>query len=190
MNAHTALDVPRRLWLRIEDFVLLNDAGALENFSKSELIDGEIITINAQYRPHSAVHSELLFRLKSAFRNFDLGLTPLVEAAVAMPPHDMPEPDIVVTSEPRGEGPVPLASVALIVEIASTTRQFHLGRKAALYARHHVPEYWVVDLDRAKIVRHWQPGVQGYEAIDTLPLGSPVTAATLPALAVPTADLV
>ena len=52
MNAYAPPDVPRRLWLRIEDFMLLGDAGALDDISKSTLIDGEVITMHAQFRPH------------------------------------------------------------------------------------------------------------------------------------------
>ena len=32
--------------------MLLDDAGALDGFSKSTLIDGEVITMHAQFRPH------------------------------------------------------------------------------------------------------------------------------------------
>ena len=190
MNAHAAPDVPRRLWLRIEDFMLLGDAGALDGFSKSELIDGEVITMNAQFRPHAFAQSQLLIRLAIALQQLDLGLSAVIEAAVAMPPHDMPEPDITVTSEPRGDGPIPLASVALVIEVANTTRSFDLGAKAALYARHLVPEYRVVDLLNAEIVRHWQPGAEGYGQRDVQAFGGALGAATIAGLSVETAGLV
>ena len=189
MNAHVPLDVPRRLWLRVEDFMLLGNAGALDGFRKSELIDGEVITTNAQFRPHAYAQSQLLIRLAAALDGLDLGLAAVIEAAVAMPPHDMPEPDITVTSEPCGDGPVPLASVALVVEVDSTTRDFDLGRKAALYARHEVPEYWVVDLRKAEISRHWRPGADGYGARDATPFGATITAASITGLSVETAGL-
>ena len=32
--------------------MLLDDAGALDGFSRSILIDGEVITMHAQFRPH------------------------------------------------------------------------------------------------------------------------------------------
>ena len=189
MNALALLDTPRRLLLRIEDFLTLNIAGTLDGFAKSELIDGEIITMNAQFRPHSFAQSQLLIRLAHALASLDLDLTPVIEVAIAMPPYDMPEPDITLTSSPRGEGPVPLASVALVVEVSSTTRDFDLGRKAALYAHHRIPEYWVVDLPGAEIVRHWQPGADGYACRDAVAFGTSITAATLPDLTVETAGL-
>jgi len=190
MNAAAPLDSPRRMWLRIEDFVLLSEAGALDEFSKSELVDGEVVTMNAQFRPHAYAQSQLLVRLAIALQALGGGLAAVVEAAIAMPPHDMPEPDIVVTSEPRGKGPVPLASVALVVEVSQATRIFDLGRKAALYARHGVPEYWVVDLEQAEVVRHWQPGDRGYAQRDSVSFGAPIASVTIPALAIETGQLV
>lgn len=190
MNALAPLNVPRRLWLRIEDFLLLSDSGVLDEFSKSELIDGEVITMNAQHRPHARAKTKLAYRLIAVLEAQRSPLEAVVEGSVAMPPHDMPEPDIVVTSEPGGAGTIPLASVALLVEVADTTGNFDLGRKAALYAWHQVPEYWVVDIDRAEIVRHWHPGVQGYDQRDATPLGQPISAATIPGLAVATDGLV
>ena len=190
MNVHAPLDAPRRLWLRVDDFMILGEAGVLDDFSKSELIDGEVITMNAQYRPHAFAQSQLLIRLAMALQEHDPRLAAVIEAAVAMPPHDMPEPDITVTSEPRGDGPVPLSSVALVVEVCNTTRTYDLGPKAALYARHLVPEYWVVDLQDSAIVRHWQPGPTGYGQRDSTPFGTTLASATLPALVISTSGLV
>jgi len=188
MNATAQLDTPRRLSLRIEDFLLLDGSGAFSDFSKTELIDGEIIGRSAQFQRHSYVKSELASRLRNAI-GADTSLLVLVEVAIAMPPHDMPEPDITVMRGPLGQGAVALADVALVVEVAETTRDIDLGRKAALYARGGIAEYWVADLTRAEIIRHWLPGGDGYGARDVAPFGADLTAATLPALAVATTGL-
>ncbi len=182
MNAVAQPDIPHRAWLRVEDFLLLNDSGAFSDFSKTELIDGEIICMNAQFQRHSYVKSQLAFRLTNALAAIRPDLLVLVEVAIAMPPHDMPEPDITVMRGPIGQGAAALADVALVVEVADTTRDIDLGRKAALYARGGIAEYWVADLQNAEIVRHWQPGAEGYGARDVAPFGADLTAATLPAL--------
>ena len=44
-------------------------------------------------------------------------------------------------------GPVRLETVVLIAEVADTTLATDLGEKATLYARHGVPEYWVIDVE-------------------------------------------
>jgi Uma2 family endonuclease len=187
MNATAQLDTPRRLWLRVEDFLLLDHSGAFGDFAKTELIDGEILCMNAQFQRHSYAKSQLAFRVTNVLPS---GLMALVEVAIAMPPHDMPEPDIVIMRGPLGDGPLTLDQVALVIEVADTTRETDLGRKAGLYARGAIAEYWVVDLQNAQIVRHWQPGVDGYGVRDTTPLGTNLTAATLPSLTIATNGLV
>jgi Uma2 family endonuclease len=188
MNA-LAPPSPARLWLRIEDFLLLEEAGVLAGYAKSELIDGEVITLNAQHLPHAKAQSRLLVRLTLALEQLQLPLLVVVECSVAMPPHDMPEPDIVVAHDPGTSGSLTLELVLIAIEIAATTRAFDLGRKAELYARHRVPEYWVVDLDARVWVRHTDPGIQGYARRDTGALGEVLAAATIAGLAVATTDL-
>lgn len=45
------------------------------------------------------------------------------------------DPDILLASEPYGDGPVPLATAKLVIEIGDTGLKLNLTRKAALYAR-------------------------------------------------------
>jgi Uma2 family endonuclease len=188
MNAALQLDTPRRLWLRVEDFLLLNDSGAFDDVAKTELIDGEIICMNSQFQRHSYAKSEMAYCLRTAL-GADRALVVLVEVAIAMPPHDMPEPDIVIMRGPLGDGPVVLDQVALVVEVAETTRDNDLGRKATLYARGGIPEYWVVDLQNAEIVRHWQPVGEAYGTLDRVAFGADLASVTLPALIVATSGL-
>ncbi|MBY0519704.1 MAG: Uma2 family endonuclease [Sphingomonas sp.] len=72
----------------------------------------------------------------------------------------MPEPDIVLTRW-RGKGPVPVETVALVVEVADTTLASDLGRKADLYAAAGIPEYWVIDLTEARAFLHASPAADG-----------------------------
>ncbi len=180
---------PARLWLRIEDFLLLEEAGVLAGYAKSELVDGEVITLNSQHLPHAKAQSRLLVRLTVAIEQRLLPLIAVVECSISMPPHDMPEPDIVVARDTGGNGALPLSSVLIAVEIAATTRAFDLGRKAELYARHRVPEYWVIDLETRSWVRHADPGIEGYARRDSGAFGEPLAAVTIPGLAVATTDL-
>src|SRR5439155_13008564 len=56
----------------------------------------------------------------------------------------------------------------LVVEVADTTRVFDLSRKADLYASSGVPEYWVVDLKRRRLVIHREPDGEQYRQIQVL----------------------
>src|SRR5579871_3642978 len=113
---------PLPVRLRIEDYLLLDDAGAFEGYGKTELIGGEIFYMNAQHRPHARAKLAMYDALRDWARINHPDFSILVEATVAMPPYSAPEPDLILTSEPDGEGPIPIASVRLLIEIADSTQ--------------------------------------------------------------------
>ena len=98
------------------------------NTEKTELIDGAIYAMNPQHRPHVRIKSELAFRLRLALEAIGSTLFVAIEGTVAMPPNDAPGPDIIVTSEPEGEGPFPISSIALLAEVADSTIRLDLGQ--------------------------------------------------------------
>ncbi|CAN5201443.1 Uma2 family endonuclease [soil metagenome] len=175
--------------LRVEDYLMLGQSGALDAYRKTELIEGEILYMNAQHPPHARVKSRLHVLLAQALAHVGNGLEAVVESTVAMPPIDAPEPDIVLTSEAAGEGLIPLASVRLIVEVADAILQHDLNRKSALYARHAVPEYWVVDVQGRTIHQMWAPALEAYSERRQIAFGAPVHAATIDGIKVETAVL-
>ena len=95
---------PMPIRLRIEDLMLLDAGGAFGAYAKTELIEGEILFMNAQHRPHGMVKMELYDALRDALLALGSPLRPVIEFSLAIPPDSMPEPDIMLTSEPRGDG--------------------------------------------------------------------------------------
>lgn len=175
--------------LRVEDYLMLDDAGAFEAYGRTELIEGEVVYMNAQHRPHARIKSRLHLVLAMALRGLDQSLEALVEGSVSMPPYNVPEPDIAVTREPEGKGLIPLASLALVIEVADSTLRTDLGRKQRVYAREGVPEYWVVDVNRAVIHQMWSPEGEAYAERREVALGDMLAAATIDRLSVDTAGL-
>ncbi|MEP7007700.1 MAG: Uma2 family endonuclease [Sphingomonas bacterium] len=180
---------PLSVKLRVEDYLLLDESGALEAYRKTELIEVKLYFINAQHRPHALAKAELYDALRDALRDLDSPLRPLTEASIDLSSYDAPEPDIVLTSEPRGEGLIPLASVALIVEISDTTVSGDLKRKASIYARAGVPEYWVVDLNARLIHQLWAPRDDAYAERRQIAFGERLDAVTIAGLALETSAL-
>jgi len=174
---------PLPVKLRVEDFLRLDEAGAFNDYGKTELIRGEVFYMNSQHRPHArmklAVYDALRNWISANDANFDV----LVEATVSMPPYSAPEPDLVITSEPDGEGPVPVSSVRLVIEIADTTLANDLGVKASVYAENAVPEYWVVDVKAGQVHQHWAPEAGAYAQVRETPLAD-LVALTIPGLTV------
>ncbi|MFM9977612.1 MAG: Uma2 family endonuclease [Sphingomonadaceae bacterium] len=182
-------NLPRVARLRVEDFMLLNENGAFSEYAKSELIDGEIICMNAQYSRHGRAKSIFSQRLAAAAAAANLPYEIWTETAVHLSADSMPEPDIILTDF-RGQGPIPLESAALIVEVSDTTVDYDLGRKARIYAQAGVREYWVLDVENARLVVHHAPEGSAYTSKTEFPLGIMAQSITIEGLIASTTDLV
>ena len=174
--------------LTLNDYLLLESSGAFANYRKTELIDGEILFMNAQHRPHVRLKMGLYEAIKAAMPT-GTPLTLFIEASVALSERDSPEPDLLLTCDPYGDGLIPGASVALIVEVSDTTLRKDLGEKQAAYARAGIPEYWVANLDDRMIHQMWTPAGDAYSERAEIAFGNPLTAATIPELTIATDGL-
>jgi Uma2 family endonuclease len=190
MNAPVRiLPTREKVRLTVDSFLLLDEHGAFADYHKTELIDGDVYGMNAQHSRHARVKSRLLVELALALRALGGDLEAVSEVTVRVADDGAPEPDIVLTRW-RGEGVMPVATVALMVEVSDTTLATDLGRKAELYGAAGVPEYWVVDLNGVRVVVHDGPSAAGYERRVDVALGDRLASATLPGIEVETATLV
>ena len=179
VNVPRPFDTPRPLRLTVDDFDALHRAGTLARHKRLELIDGAIVSMNAEYRRHSFAKNELTFLLRLALARLGSDYLPMSEPTLAVPPYNAPEPDIVVTNDPVGEGYVPIDSVAIVIEISDTTLRYDLGDKLALYANAGVPEYWVVDCRDQVIHQFWSPAGAGYAETRVLPVAGKISSVTI-----------
>jgi Uma2 family endonuclease len=182
-------DAVFRIPLRIQDYERLCETGAFLAHRKTELIDGLVYAMNPQYRPHGFVKDELAYRLRTALEHLGSNLHVATEQSVALPPRDEPEPDIILTTAPRGVGAIPGESVALLVEVSDSTVHFDLNDKARAYASFGIPEYWVVDVNTGVIHQMWSPAGEAYSEREETKFGERIEAATIEGLAVETAGL-
>jgi Uma2 family endonuclease len=172
--------------LRIEDYELLARSGSIAAIARTELVDGKVFSVSPQYRPHGYVKDELAYRLRRALERLGLPLSVATEQSIAIPPHSEPMPDVIVTNERRGPGAIPAASVALIVEISTSTLRFDLHTKSAVYATAGIPEYWVVDVDSRNIQQMWAPEGDAYADVREVAFGERIAAATIQSLVLET----
>lgn len=187
MSVQASLAEPHRVKLRVEDYLRLCEAGAFADYAKTELIDGEIIGVNAQFSSHGEAKVILLRRLADAVERLLPDHRVWSEVSVAIPPNDTPAPDIFITSfRPRPRAVAPVETVLLAVEVADTTLREDLGPKLRLYARAAIPEYWVVDLEHEVIHQMWAPEGEAYGKRREVAFGEVVEAATVEGLLVET----
>ncbi len=189
MNAPPALDVPQLAKLTVKDFVTLDRAGAFAQYGKTELLDGVVVYVNAQYAPHYKLKNKLYRRLADACDILKPRLFAWSEGAISIEPHAVPEPDIFVTEVEPTEDLIGIGLVKLVVEVASTTLSTDLGYKARLYARAGLPEYWVADIDRQVVHQLWAPAFETFERQREVAFGQPLTAVTILGLEIDTTGL-
>lgn len=185
MNAPSIrFDEPQLFKLTLADVEQLQRIGAFNGRPKAELIEGVLLAVSPQLRPHSYVKNELTFRLRLALTTLGSALSAQSEATIRISPRTAPEPDIMLTDAPMGVGYIPLTSVALVVEIADTSLLFDLREKRDIYASAGISEYWVVDVNAAQVHRFSQPAEGGYTAEKPIPLAGPLASLTLPDLVI------
>lgn len=178
------LNIVRPLPLTVDDFLLLDSSGAFEGYGKTELINGEIYFMNAQHRPHLMAKMDLHHALHEALKTLNSAYRSVVEGTINGNQHNAPEPDIVLTSEPYGEGPIPISTVGLIVEISDTTLSFDLGKKMTAYAAIAVPEYWVFDVKEGAIHQFWSPDGETFAQSRKIAAGTTIRAETIDGLTI------
>lgn len=184
MTAHDIIATRHsRHRLSVTEFLLLDREGAFDNCAKSELLEGEIFTMNAQHSRHSRMKTRLLLALIEALRPIQPDWEVLSEVTVSLGPQSAPEPDLVVTSY-HGDDIVPVGTVKLVIEVADTTQRMDLGRKAALYAAAGIAEYWVVDVEAKCVHQLWSPDGAHYGEQRETALGDTIAAVTVDELLV------
>jgi Uma2 family endonuclease len=136
---------PSRHVVSVDAFHRMGETGILGPADRVELIDGEIIDMS----PIGVLHAAIVARLASYFSQ-QLGARAIVWCQNPLRLDDIsePEPDIVIL-RPRADfyttahpGP---ADVLLVIEVADSSLAYDLGTKVPLYARHGIPEVWVID---------------------------------------------
>jgi Uma2 family endonuclease len=158
MNSVQPSEIPKPVKLTVDDFLLLAESGAFNHLPKKvELLDGVITVMSPQLNRHMFVKSEFAFRLISKLRELGSPLMALVDGALTAPPGNAPEPDIFLTSNPRGEGYSHVRDALLVIEIAHATARHDLGPKKRIYAEAGVPEYWVFDIPAALLHQFARP---------------------------------
>lgn len=132
-----------------------------------ELIAGELILKMGKKSPHMRALWLLVQYLRRAVGD------PFVaqEVSISVDPLDTPtsepEPDAVVLNVPFPQltGLAGTGDLRLVAEVSGATLSFDLTVKAALYARAGIAEYWVLDVERRRLVMHRRPDQGVYRDI-------------------------
>lgn len=183
MTAQDVIAAPQLAKLCVRDFLLLADAGAFERYARAELIEGEIWVVNAIHRRHARLHAQFTVEIGAALKAAGSNLLLYTAPSTALSDDSLPEPDIAI-GEASEATVFPGSAMRLAIEISDSTLDVDLGRKLRLYARHGVPEYWVVDVEGQVIHQMWAPEGEVYAQRCEVAFGERIEAVTVAGLVV------
>lgn len=159
--------------------------------ARVELLDGEIVTMPPQGPLHVTTVAAAGDVLREGLRR--AGLTEYlvrVQAPLAVDDWSEPEPDLAIV---RGRlwdyADAHPSEALLIIEVADATRRRDQTRKARLYARNAVPEYWLLDLRGRVLEVMREPAGDGYRQRAVHGPAERVASTALPGLLVAVGDL-
>ena len=153
---------PRRHRLTVSDFHRMGEAGIFAAGDRVELIDGEVIDMS----PIGALHAAIVALLTASLcRSVGSGVIVRCQNPIRLDDSSEPEPDIALL-RPRADGymsahPGP-EDVLVVIEVADTSLAYDLGVKVPLYARHGIPEAWVIDAATRQTRVFREPSAEGY----------------------------
>lgn len=146
--------------LTVNEYHLMGQVGILHEDDRVELIEGEIITMP----PIGPVHASLtsfVFR-KLGYRTEGRAI-PWTQNPIFLGPDSEPQPDFaLLRHRPDGyRSRLPnAADVLLLVEIADSSARYDREVKTPLYARHGIPEYWIVNVPERRIEVYREPDAE------------------------------
>jgi Uma2 family endonuclease len=135
--------VRTRRWTRRE-YERLVEADILGPDDKIELLEGQLLVKEPQHGPHFTATRLVEEALRGAFGS---GWEIRPQGPLALGRSSEPEPDVsVVRGSPRDFRDAHPMEAVLVVEVAKTSLRLDRSRKARVYARAGVPDYWIVNL--------------------------------------------
>jgi Uma2 family endonuclease len=165
----------------VAEILRMQDAGIVSEDENFELIEGEIVPMQAKTHTHELIKSTLNIGIARALPDrLWLG----VESTIYLSADTFVEPDLVVYPKGIKLEDVKGSDILLAIEVAVTSLAYDRGLKARLYARHGVNEVWVIDAERRRTFIHSGPGPAGWRTILERGREEALTFAALPEFSV------
>jgi len=176
----------------VQEYDRMVAAGVFHPEERLELLQGEIIPMT----PQGSGHAAAVRLLEEALRKvFTAGFDVRTQMPLALEPDSEPEPDVaVVVGAPRDYRDEHPRSAILVAEVADSTLLYDRERKALIYARAGIQEYWLLNLvDRClEIYRDPAPvgaAAPGYRSIRVARADETIAPLARPEVSISVSDL-
>ena len=158
---------------------------------RRELIDGEVHVTPSPVTRHQRIALRMARSLADHVDAHHAGEVFVAPYDVVLSRHDVVQPDVLfvatldtgIVTEANIQG-----SPTLVVEVVSDPRMDRV-RKRELYARHGVPEYWIVDPDADRVEVYRLEGGASYPKPSILEPGDALGSPSLSQLSIDVAGL-
>ncbi len=147
-----------------------------------ELHDGDLVVVPSPKEQHQRSSLDLATELILFARRTGLGRVYIAPFDIVFSNHDVVQPDVIFVSNDRLDIITPdniQGAPDLVIEVLLPSTG-HRDRtfKRALYARHGVREFWLVDTD-TRTIEVLQLDEEGYQTVGTYSVGQTLTSPTL-----------
>ena len=147
-----------------------------------ELHDGDLVVVPSPKEQHQTATLDLAADIRNFARTTGIGRTFVAPFDIVFSNHDVVQPDVIFVSNDRLDIITPdniQGAPDLVIEVLSPSTA-HRDRtfKRALYARHGVREFWLVDTD-TRTIEVLLLGAEGYATIAIYGAGQTLTSPTL-----------
>jgi Uma2 family endonuclease len=155
---------PVRRRFTVEEFQRMGEAGIIAPDERVELIDGEVYEMTPVGPRHIW---SVIYLTKYFVRLAGDDLFVSVQSGANVGEAQL-YPDFALLRLPPGKlpGQVPQAEdCVLLVEVADSSAGFDLKHKSRMYAEASIPEYWVLDLPKSRVLVHRRPRAGAYREV-------------------------
>jgi Uma2 family endonuclease len=175
--------------LTVAEYHRMGEAGILAQGDRVELIEGQLIAMSPIGSEHSGTVNALNHCLVQAIGQRGVVA---VQNPVQLDDLSEPQPDFAVL-KPREDyyrraTPRP-NEVLLIIEVADSSLAYDRNVKRSLYARHGIPEFWIVNLAAGEIEVCRAPEGERYASVSRVGREGVLEPVLLPGVAIPVAAL-
>ena len=161
----------------VAEYHQMADTGLLDTSDRVELIEGEMIDM----APIGSRHAYLVDKLVQALTRDSGPCLVRAQNPIFLGERSEPQPDVALVRDKSYMEAHPTASdVLLIIEVADTTLEYDRDVKLGLYARHGIPEVWLLDVNARELTVYCEPAEGQYRLIR-----KPTAVETVSPMAVP-----